>query len=310
MVQSEYRLLIDQPGPNSDPVPRIVTRSRIPPRSQRKSLTRHLWEIGMGFLPALSLVIFFATWTALHRPPVSYALAVQATPQPELRPQLINALEQNTTAILDRSDEDRAEDWSVEFTQIQLNSWLADRFPQLEGEWEELGLREPRLFITPRSIDLGVQVDQGGEEQFWSISFLPQVKGPRQLTLRVIGVKVGLVPIPLNQIRLEPQGILHGEDWQIAWSYSKSENLLTLDLPESSGIPPLSAVEVLAETICFKGTGALDQKPQPENTPPTPPQPEPSPPPTASPENTSPISTSPENTLANPGASTPLEPGK
>lgn len=262
MPESEYRLLIHEPGPHSDPVPMIVTRSR--ERTLSKSFGRHTWELVMGLLPSLLLVTFFGGWLAIHQPPKSYATALSATPELAMRPQLIESLEETTAALINQADEKKAEGWSVEFTQMQLNSWLADRFPQMEGDWSELGLKDPRLLIDPKAVDLGFRIEQAGEDEYWSLRLRPNVTGPRQITLQILGVRLGLVPIPLDQLALEPEGVVQGEDWEVDWSYAPENHLLTINFPEESGILPLSKLELLPETIRFEGQGTSNP---PENAP-------------------------------------------
>jgi len=289
MPESEYRLLIHEPGPNSDPVPMIVTHKKVAPRALPKSFGRHLWEIGLGLLPTLFLGASLGVWMASHRPPTSYAAALSATPDREMRPQLIEALEEQTAAIVNQPQEQRNSGWSVEFSQMQLNSWLADRFPHVEGEWTELGIRDPRILIAPRSIDVGFRVERPGDDEFWSLSLLPRVTGPHQFVCQILGVKLGLLPIPLDRIELQSKGVMQGEDWELGWSYNRSNHSITIDLPEDSGIPPLSELEILPETIRFRG----DQSANPSET-----------------SAALPTDNTQENTPANPEALTPTPPGK
>lgn len=274
MAESEYRLLIHEPGPNSDPVPMIVTRARSRRLGVKKSFAGHLWELAMAFLPAVFLGTLLAGWIAGHRPSESYVAALNATPAGETRLQMIETLEQNAQEIVDRSQKNPDRSWSAEFSQTQLNSWLADRFPEMQGEWRRLGLQEPRVLIDPKSIHIGFRIERAGEDEFWSLSLLPKVTGIRQIAFQILGVRMGLVPIPLHRIQLDRQGVIHGENWEVPWKYDKGDHSITIDLPEGSGIPPLAGLEILPETIRFHGeetTAAETSIPAAEvqNPPPT-----------------------------------------
>lgn len=279
MAESEYRLLLKERRPEVDPVPVIVTRPLGKTRHTPKSSASHLWELLMAALPTVTFGIGIILWAALHQTPQTYALALSSTPQPETRSRLIDELEQQTSELVESAPQPDAPAWDVQFTQPQLNSWLADRFPSLEGDWRQLNLQNPRLLITPQSLEVGVQVQNGGQPESWTLSIRPSVQSPTEISLQLLSVRIGLLPIPLNQIKLPSEGVVHGADWDISWQYSSANHRLTFQIPEEANLPAVELVELQHEQIRFQGkypsetTSTSPQEPAPPSqsiSPPTP----------------------------------------
>lgn len=249
MSESEYRLLFHEHGPDSAPLPMIVTCSRNRPIP--KSLMLHIWELMMAFLPAAVLGILFGGWIAVHCPLDSYVEALKATPQPEVRPQLIASLEHSASTLVDVSKDTSEKSSAIELTQMQINSWLEDRFPILKGDWTEWGIRTPRVSITEQSLALGFRLIRSGRDEFWSISLVPKLIDSGYLSLKILDVRMGLIPIPLDQVPLESSGIVHGNEWEFRWTYHPVDHSIIVEPPEVIDTSLFSEVQILSQTLRF-----------------------------------------------------------
>lgn len=179
---------------------------------------------GLGSLTLVLLALAGLLW-ALFQPPEFYADADKELPRPEIRRQQAKQLVQETRDLVDRIEHaESTENWDVEFTQDQINSWFVEELPTNFPEWLPRGVSNPRLRLDNEQILLGFQADQTRFDGVISLHVRPRIIAANVVAIEVTSLRAGLVPLSVEQL------LPYFETW-------KDKEGWRLDLTEQDGKP-------------------------------------------------------------------------
>jgi len=153
------------------------------------------------------------TLLALYHTPTFYAAALTEPADPQVRKQQAKRFVQTTMQLVDGIR--NADRWSEEFSQEQVNSWLAEELPGQYRDWLPDGVREPRVRFDDGTLELAFQYDKGTWRGVVSGKVRPWVSGPGEIALEIQSLRAGLVPIPLDEVLQEVATELNNVGWRI-----------------------------------------------------------------------------------------------
>ena len=158
--------------------------------------------------------------------------------------------------------------WSNEFTQDQINSWIIEELHQKYARHVPEGVSEPRVRFVNGLIFIGFRYKQNGFNGVISFQARPWVAEPNQLALEIESVCAGVVPIPLEKITDKVSQQLASKGWQIEWTQSDNGNdiaILHLD-PDGQAEAVLESLDVIDKAIRLSGKGKAEYVPDAEST--------------------------------------------
>src|SRR5207248_3288817 len=118
-------------------------------------------------------------------------------------------------------NEIRFEDqWSHEISDDMVNAWLAEDLPVKFGDSLPPDVSAPRVKFEKGHVLLAFQARRGMWQGVVSSRIRAWVSGPNQLALDVESTRVGLVPIPIDEIIGDLVNRLTETGWRLEWKNS------------------------------------------------------------------------------------------
>lgn len=140
-------------------------------------------------------------WWALFQSPDFYLAVLEQERQadPVERKAEAKRFVHRTMKMVD--DIRHSDEWTQDFSEAEINAWLAEELHRKFGEWLPPGVSQPRVQLEADAILIGFQYDEPG---YWSgivsLRVLPWVAETNQLALQIESIRAGLVPVPVDQI--------------------------------------------------------------------------------------------------------------
>ena len=168
-----------------------------------------------------------------------------------------------STAMVDRAaslvnEAQRDGEWSAEFTQDEINAWLAVEAPEKHPELFAAGVSDVRMALDEDGVWAACRYEGGPlGDAVYSIQLFPTLLEPNLLAIRIDGAWAGAAPMPLGQLREHLADELGAVGLELSWSRSDGRPLLLARLPaEKDGegrIRELVALEFASEAIRLLG---------------------------------------------------------
>lgn len=165
---------------------------------------------------------------ALVQVPEFYSEALHDIPSPVKRKQAAKTFVQRTMHLVDEIK--HADTWSEEFTQEQVNSWLAEELHQKYSDAVPPGVHDPRVQITRGQVRLGFRFSQEGWEGVVSLHVRPALIDSNRLTFEIEAVRAGLIPLPLDGILNEVSDRLKQAGWHTEWKIVDGHEVMIVSL--------------------------------------------------------------------------------
>ncbi|MCH7989073.1 MAG: hypothetical protein IID46_07965 [Planctomycetes bacterium] len=203
---------------------------------------------------------------ALTRVPDFYVQALSVEVDPAIRKQSAEEFVANTIQLV--QDIEHEPEWSHEFTQDQINSWIVEELHQKYARHVPEGVSEPRVRFENGLIFVGFRYNRKGINGVVSFQARPWVSGPNQLALEIESVRAGVVPIPLDKIIDKVSQHLASKGWLIEWTQSDEGNdiaILHLD-PHGQAEAVLETLEVIDGAIRMSGKGKAKYVPDTDDS--------------------------------------------
>ena len=203
---------------------------------------------------------------ALTRVPEFYVQALSVEVDPAIRKQSAEEFVANTIQLV--QDIEHEPEWSEEFTQDQINSWIIEELHQKYARHVPAGVSEPRVRFVNGLIFIGFRYKQKGFNGVISFQARPWISEPNQLALEIESLCAGVVPIPLEKIIDKVSQQLASKGWQIEWTQSDNGNdiaILHLD-PDGQAEAVLESLDVIDKAIRLSGKGKAEYVPDAEST--------------------------------------------
>jgi hypothetical protein len=205
---------------------------------------------------SLLVVLAGCLVVSLKYQPTFYQSALANRVPPEVRREQAKAFVKTTLQLVDGiRNEDR---WSHEFTEDAVNSWLAEELPAKYSEWLPPEVSSPRVKFEKGALLLAFQIRHGMWNGVVSGKVRPWVTGPNQLALEFQSARVGLVPVPVDELLGDFIKDLNDSGWRLQWKNHGRHDVLVVTLdkdfsPERGEHPVLDAVEIGPKLLRIAG---------------------------------------------------------
>ena len=194
----------------------------------RPVFRRLLWA-AIVILVAGALGLWLLERAAQHVPDFyQQALAEQFTPQ-----YLRQTSDQLERQVLELHNHARREGhWEAEFTEQQLNAWLAADLERKFSQTLPRGVRDPRVKISPDHIQLACRY----EDEHWQLVLSLTVAvfltdTPNELAVRIREVRAGRVPLPLKQVLDAVTTQARQRALPLRWSQEQADPIALIQIP-------------------------------------------------------------------------------
>ncbi|QDU93995.1 hypothetical protein [Lignipirellula cremea] len=139
--------------------------------------------------------LVFGVFKAAQHEPEFYREALQATP--EVHEAAGDVLEKHVLDL--RNDLRREGLWEAIFTDEQINGWLASDLPEKFPTVLPAGVSDPRIAIRPAAAMIGCRYEDERVSTVLSLSLqLSLTDEPNVVAVRILGVRAGLLPVPIT----------------------------------------------------------------------------------------------------------------
>jgi hypothetical protein len=122
--------------------------------------------------------------------------------------------------------------WETEFTDEQINAWLASVLPRNHPHALPAEIREPRVKLNAPSALVAWRLVHGRFETVISLQAdIYLTDQPNQVAIRLRTVRAGWVPMPLTQVLEEVSDAARGGGVDLAWSQRDGDPVALLRVP-------------------------------------------------------------------------------
>ncbi len=210
-----------------------------------------------GTSVSLLALLVAGLFLSLRYQPTFYKTALAERVSPEVRREQAKVFVQTTLQLV---DEIRNEDlWSHEFSEETVNGWLAEELPLQYSEWLPPEVAAPRVKFEQGMILLAFQVRHGMWKGVVSAKVRPWVAGPNRLALEIESARIGLIPVPVDELLGDFVKNINNAGCRTQWRNSGKQDVLIVEFdddfaPEASGKRAiLEAVEVERKLLRISG---------------------------------------------------------
>jgi len=223
-------------------------------------MNRKRWVITVGFVavPALFVAAFSLS---LKFQPSFYQTALADGAPRDVRREQAKVFVQTTLQLVDGiRNEDR---WSHEFTEDAVNGWLAEDLPLKYSELLPPEVTSPRVKFEKGTLLLAFQLRHGMWKGVVSGKVRPWVTGPNQLALEIQSARIGLMPVPVDEIFGDFVKEMNNAGWRIEWKNNGRQDVLVVILdgnysPDGGRRPVLEAVSLESGLLRISGRRMAD----------------------------------------------------
>lgn len=208
--------------------------------------------IGGCLLLLLLTAVAAATGWSFHQVPRFYRDALDQHTDPRERQQQAQHLEQRTMRLVD--DIYHADEWSQDFTEAQINSWLAEELPRHRAHWLPIGVSEPRVHFAKDTIHLAFHY----VDQYWdavvSVRLKPEIETPNCLAVEFAGARAGGIPLPMDDVLAEMSRLLTVAGCRHVWTQRDGHKVILVELVQAGFQQPiLESLQVRPGSIYVAG---------------------------------------------------------
>ncbi len=195
-------------------------------------MKRWLTWLLLGLLVVLSScgATTYLLYRASQQVPEFYSAAIrESLPIAEQR-ELVDELERRTLELHNQMR--RTGQWESEFTDEQVNAWLATQLPEQFPRLMPVGTRDPRVKISSDSIKAACRWRGESLEAVISVEATVHLtKNPNQLAVRLIAVRAGNVPLPLGQLLDRISQSARKGGLNLTWAQEDGDPVALIQIP-------------------------------------------------------------------------------
>ncbi|MBI3862730.1 MAG: hypothetical protein HY290_12640 [Planctomycetia bacterium] len=210
---------------------------------------------GLGLVGAVILIVATLGLSLKHEPAFYKAALSDKAPVEERREQATR-FEQTTLQLV---NEIRFEDrWSHEISDDMVNAWLAEDLPVKFGDSLPPNVSAPRVKFEKGRLLLAFQAQRGAWRGVVSSRIRPWVAGPNQLALEIESTRIGLIPVPVEEIVGDLVKKLANSGWRLEWKTSGKRDVLVVsfdsdDISSEGERAVLESVELEPKLLRISG---------------------------------------------------------
>lgn len=211
--------------------------------------------ISISVLSCLGVVGAGMAWSLSYQP-TFYQTALSVSAPPEVRREQAKVFVQSTLQLVDGiRNEDR---WAHEFTEDAVNGWLAEELPAKYARWLPPNVSSPRVRFEKGTLLLAFQTRRGMWSGVVSGRVRPWVAGPNQLAIEIQSARIGLFPVPVEDILGDFVKNMNGAGWRLEWKTSGKQDVLVVNLDGNPSAavgerPVLETVDLAPKTLSISG---------------------------------------------------------
>jgi len=203
---------------------------------------------------------------ALAQVPNFYEEELASPVDPAVRQADAKIFVQQTLRLVD--DIEHADTWSQEFTQRQVNSWLAEELHKKYAKLVPPGVSRPRVRFLDETVLIGFRFEQKRFSGIVSLRLKPWVSHPNQIALEVLSVRAGLLPIPLDDVLGEASRQLEEAGWPTEWRQRDGNDVLIIHLDRPGpNRAVLESVDVAEGVLRIRGERVPESETPPDADP-------------------------------------------
>lgn len=154
----------------------------------RKSLA----FFSLGSLLAIIGGVVWLRWAA-NQAPDFYESAITNSSPPAVRQEAAREFAEQTAQLV--RDLQYSPTWEQEFSQTQVNAWLAEELPQRYSKRIPRGVSDPRVQFDDGLVRIGFQLTSSKFDGVVSLDLRPSVPQPNQIAIAVESLYAGLLPL-------------------------------------------------------------------------------------------------------------------
>jgi hypothetical protein len=194
----------------------------------RRALRIALWSglTCLLLLATAALVLYRGT----QHVPEFYQQVLTATVPPAQQFQVGDELERDVLELHNATTKPGR--WEAEFTDEQINAWLATLLPRNHPQALPAEIRDPRVKISADSAQLAWRL---ASERFETVISLQAdlylTDQPNQIAIRLHAVRAGWVPVPLTQILERVSDAARRAGVDLSWSQQEGDPVALLRVP-------------------------------------------------------------------------------
>lgn len=220
--------------------------------------------IAAGVVACLAGLAGTAFWLLTHQPGFYRAALLDEAP-PEERQKQARRFVQATGMLVNGIRND--DEWSQEFTDQEVNSWLADELPVQYAHWLPPEVTAPRVKFENGALWLAFQTRRGAWSGVVSGRVKVWVSAPNELALEIQSLSAGLVPVPVDDIVGDFVAAMNANGWRMEWKQSTDGDVLLVSLDDvttdkSTVRPALETVELLDGKLRVSGRRKAEPSPR------------------------------------------------
>jgi hypothetical protein len=189
---------------------------------------------------------------ASKQAPGFYQAALETAPATEEREEAAREFAEQTAELV--RDFRYSPTWEQEFTQTQVNAWLAEDLPKRYGHRIPRGVSDPRVQFEDGLVRVGFHLKSSKFDGIVSLDLRPTVTGPNRLVIAVEALYAGLLPIAPASFtddvtrQLDRHGVEH------EWTVEDGRHLLAVTVvPNRGDKPVLEEIAVDDEKLRIAG---------------------------------------------------------
>jgi hypothetical protein len=192
---------------------------------------------------------------SLKHQPTFYQTALAESTRPEVRREQAKVFVQTTMQLVDGiRNEER---WSHEFSEDAVNGWLAEELPLKYAEWLPPDVAAPRIKFEKGTLLVAFQARHGMWHGVVSGRVRSWVAGPNQLALEIQSARIGLIPVPIDELLGDFVKNMNNAGWRMQWKNSGKQDVLVVDLDADHSTdgerPVLDAVDLEPKRLRISG---------------------------------------------------------
>ncbi len=122
--------------------------------------------------------------------------------------------------------------WQAEFSDEQINAWLAAVVPRNHPQALPAEFRDPRAKITEQGVQIAWRYQSGRFQTVLSLSGRVYLTDkPNQVALRLQGVRAGWVPLPLDRLLQRVSAAARQNGVDLLWSQEDGDPVAVFQVP-------------------------------------------------------------------------------
>ncbi len=187
-----------------------------------------LWSsiAGLLVLAGAALILYRGT----QQVPEFYQQVMSSPGSPAQQGQLGDDLERKALALHNATI--KPGPWQAEFTDTQINGWLAAILPRNHPGTLPAEIRDPRVKLGDPSLQLAWRLDSERFQAVISVQAdLYLTDQPNQIAIRLRAVRAGWVPMPLTPILEEVSEAARRAGVDLSWSQQEGDPVALLRVP-------------------------------------------------------------------------------